>query len=342
MALTFENAELVEARRVNRLLAASPRMTLRTPWDVAVINGVISLSQALPAANFKRAGIKAEDRRVEADGRDVAVRILRPDGPCRGVYIHIHGGAWVLGNARMDDRLSVQMIQTCGMAVVSVDYRLAMKNPVHAVLDDCETAALWVLANLRTEFDTDRLFLGGESAGAHLAASTAIRMRNRGVGMRELAGLVLFYGCYDLAGTPSLWAAGPDTLILHGPTLAKAMAELLADLSEDERRDPALSPLYADLRGLPPALFFVGEKDPLLDDTLMLAERWQAANGNAELHRVPEAPHGFNRLPTRMARKTNAYVHGWLFGKIAVAQQVSDLLDAHPPEAGWPGERLAG
>lgn len=342
MSLTFEAAELGEARRVNRLLAASPRMTLRTPWDVAVINSVLSLSQALPAANFKRIGITVQDRRVEADGRDVAVRILRPEGPCRGVYIQIHGGAWVLGSARMDDRLNAQMVETAGVAVVSVDYRLALKNPVHAVLDDCETAALWVLANLRSEFGADRMFLGGESAGAHLAASTAIRLRNRGLAARELAGLVLFYGCYDLAGTPSLWAAGPDTLILHGPTLAKAMADLLADLTEDERRDPALSPLYADLRGLPPALFFVGDKGPLLDDTMGLAERWQSANGNAELHRVPDAPHGFNRLPTRMARKTNAYVHGWLFGKLAVAQQVSALLDRHPADPIWPGARLAG
>ena len=327
MSLTFEENELNEARRVNRLLASAPRVPLRTPWDVAVINGALSLSHALPAGNLKRHGIVVEDRRVEAGGRDAMVRILRPAGPCRGVHIDIHGGAWVLGSARMDDRLNAELVETCGLAVVSVDYRLALKNPVHTVLDDCETAALWVLDNLKSEFGVDRLYLGGESAGAHLAASTAIRLRNAGLGGSELGALVLFYGCYDLWGTPSLWAAGPDTLILHGPTLASALSKLLADKSQDERRDPALSPLYADLHGLPPALMIVGERDPLFDDTTLFAERWQAANGNVELVVVPEAPHGFNRLPTRMAKKTNAYARGWLYAKIAQHEHAKAALE---------------
>jgi acetyl esterase/lipase len=330
MSLTFEDLELLEARRVNRLLASAPRMPLRTPWDVAMLNGALSLSQALQTPDFKRAGVLVEERRVEAGGRDAMVRILRPKGECRGVHIDIHGGAWVLGSARMDDRLNLQLVETCGLAVVSVDYRLALKNPVHTVLDDCETAALWVLANLKSEFGADRLYMGGESAGAHLVASTCIRLRDKGLGGAELAGVVLFYGCYDLCGTPSLWAAGPETLILHGPTLASALSALLADKSECERRDPALSPLYADLAGLPPALILVGDRDPLLDDSVLLAERWNAANGNAELHVVPESPHGFNRLPTRVAKKTNAYVRGWLFGKLSVSQRVQTLLKENP------------
>jgi len=328
MSLTFEDVELIEARRVNRLLSSTPRVPLRTPWDVAMVNGAITLSQALQTPDFKKAGIKVEERRVEANGRDAMVRILRPKGECRGVHIDIHGGAWVLGSARMDDRLNAQLVETCGLAVVSVDYRLALKNPVHTVLDDCEAAALWVLANLKSEFGADRLYMGGESAGSHLVASTCLRLRDRGLGGAELAGVVLFYGCYDLCGTPSLWAAGPETLILHGPTLASALSALLADKSEDERRDPTLSPLYADLSGLPPALILVGDRDPLLDDSLLFAERWQAANGNAELHVVPEGPHGFNRLPTRMAKKTNAYARGWLYAKIAHHERARAALDA--------------
>jgi acetyl esterase/lipase len=333
MGLTFEPEEILEARRVNRLLATTPRMALRSEWDVAVINGALSLSQALPGPAFKQAGLAVENRRVEAGGRDALVRIVRPQGPCRGVYIDIHGGAWVLGSARMDDRLNAQLAQTCGVAVVSVDYRLALKNPVHAVLDDCETAALWVLENLQAEFGCERVFIGGESAGAHLAASTAIRLRDSGADRGRMAGMVLLYGCYDLAGTPSLLAAGPETLILHGPTLATALATLLTGMSDEQKRCPTLSPLYADLRGLPPALMLVGELDPLIDDTLMMAERWAEARGSVELHRVPEGPHGFNRLPTRMARKTNAYVRGWIFGRLALAERAAALLDGAAPTA---------
>jgi acetyl esterase/lipase len=131
----------------------------------------------------------------------------------------------------------------------------------------------------------------------------------------------MFYGCYDLGGSPSLCAAGADTLVLHGPTLASCLAKLMPNLTPEERRDPALSPLYADLAGLPPALFLVGEKDPLLDDTEMLARRWGEASGNAEAIVAEEAPHAFNRLPTQMAKKTNAYVRGWIFARLAANER---------------------
>jgi acetyl esterase/lipase len=204
---------------------------------------------------------------------------------------------------------------------------------VHAVLEDCETAAMWVLANLETEFGCDQVFLGGESAGAHLAASTAIRLRDRGVERGRVAGMILLYGCYDLAGTPSLLAAGPETLILHGPTLAKALASLLVGMSEEQKRCPTLSPLYADLRGLPPALMMVGDLDPLIDDTLFLAERMAASGVDFELERIPEAPHGFNRLPTRMARKANAYMRGWVYGRLALAERARAVLGGDKPKA---------
>ncbi|HTK34362.1 MAG TPA: alpha/beta hydrolase [Caulobacteraceae bacterium] len=291
-------------------------MPLRTAWDVALLNGALKLSQALPSPNFRRAGLDVEDRRVEALGHSVDVRILRPAGACRGVYLDIHGGAWVLGNARMDDALNVEIARTCGVAVVSVDYRVMLDQAVMAALDDCEAAVAWVLETMEAEFGADVLLMGGESAGAHLVASTLIRLRARGVDLSRVAGAVMFYGCYDLCGTPSLCAAGADTLVLHGPTLASALEKLMPHLTPEERRDPAISPLYADLRGLPPALFLVGERDPLLDDTELLAARWRDLNRNAEVMVAPEAPHAFNRLPTRMARKTNAYVRGWLFSRL--------------------------
>lgn len=330
MTLRFEEAEVMEARRLNRLLASTPRMPLRTPWDVAVLNGALRLSQALPSPNLRRVGIEIEERRVEALGREAMVRILRPIGRCRGVYIDIHGGAWVLGNARMDDALNAEIVKTCGVAVVSVDYRVTLRDAVTNALDDCEAATAWALENLESEFGAHALLIGGESAGAHLVASTLIRLRDRGVDMGAIAGAVMFYGCYDLCGTPSLCAAGADTLVLHGPTLAEALARLMPGLTPDERRDPALSPLYADLTGLPAALFLVGDKDPLLDDTEMLANLWKGANTDTEVVIAPEAPHAFNRLPTRMARKTNAYVRGWLFSRLIGREAQIELQSPSP------------
>ena len=84
--------------------------------------------------------------------------------------------------------------------------------------------------------------------------------------------------------------------------MVPGIARLLPDRDEAGRRAPDVSPLYADLSRLPPALLLVGTIDPLIDDSRLMAERWQATSGNARLIIVPESPHAFNRLPTRAAR----------------------------------------
>ena len=99
--------------------------------------------------------------------------------------------------------------------------------------------------------------------------------------------------------------------------MVPGIARLLPDRDEAGRRKPDVSPLYADLTRLPPALFLVGTIDPLVDDSRLMAERWQAANGNARLILVPESPHAFNRLPTAAAARTNAWVRTWLDARLA-------------------------
>jgi acetyl esterase/lipase len=74
------------------------------------------------------------------------------------------------------------------------------------------------------------------------------------------------------------------------------------------RRQPPLSPLYGDFEGLPPALMFVGELDPLKDDTLLIAERWPGA----EAHLLPEAAHGFIHFPVAMGASVLAYSRQWI------------------------------
>jgi acetyl esterase/lipase len=229
----------------------------------------------------------------------------------RGIHVHIHGGGWTIGDARMNDELNAALAAEAGLAVVSVDYRLIPNAPFAAVLDDCETAARWVLESGLAELKVGAMTIGGESAGAHLAAVTILRLRDRSPDFERLAGAALVYGCYDLGGTPGRRQAGPETLVLHGPSLSK-LADKATGLDADARRDPSLSPLLAELGGLPPALFIVGDKDPLQDDSERMQAKWSAQSGNAELIVVPEAPHGFNHMPTSAAAKTNAYIRAWL------------------------------
>ena len=98
------------------------------------------------------------------------MRIIAPENP-RGVYLHIHGGGWTWGTADEQDPWLDRLAERCGLAVVSVEYRLAPENPYPAAPDDCEAAALWLIREAESRFGTSRLFIGGESAGAHLSAA---------------------------------------------------------------------------------------------------------------------------------------------------------------------------
>lgn len=167
-----------------------------------------------------------------------------------------------------------------------------------------------------TNFCTLPVLIVGESAGGHLAAATLLRLKQWPRLLARIQGAVLYYGVYDLAGTPSVRAAGPDTLLLHGPSMAASMRMLTPGLDEQEQRLPPLSPLYGALDGMPPALMIAGQRDPLLDDTVLMARRWEEV-AEVELHLPPEAAHGFIRFPIELARRVRARTHAWIDERIA-------------------------
>ena len=82
--------------------------------------------------------------------------------------------------------------------------------------------------------------------------------------------------------------------------------------SLEQARDPAVSPLYADLAGLPPTLFTVGSADHLLDDSLFMAARWQAYGNDAELAVYPDCPHAFTAMPMELSKRANERIDGFL------------------------------
>lgn len=239
---------------------------------------------------------RAVDHTIPGQAGTIRLRTFRHDRP-EGVLVHIHGGAWLAGSPEMMDLLHEIIVDTCGLAVVSVDYRLAPEHPYPAGPDDCEAAACWVLEHGLDELGSDRLLIAGESAGAHLAAVTMLRMRDRH-GTMPFAGANLVFGAYDLSRTPSQRGVGiaPGTDILNGTGFPLDL--YLPGMSGEQRRDPDVSPLYADLTGLPPALFSVGGSDHLLDDTLFMAARWEAAGNETQLLVYPDTPHGCIALPS--------------------------------------------
>jgi acetyl esterase/lipase len=232
----------------------------------------------------------------------VRCRVFRPDGPAAGVYLHFHGGGMILGAPEMMDVSNGALCRDHRFAVVSVDYRKAPEHPWPAGPDDGVAVARWVLTNAEAEFGSARLWIGGESAGGYMAAAVLLRVRDE-IGpdaVSRFAGANLVFGVYDWGRSPSQRGIrphdGPDMLSPEGIEFFTDC--YLPGMSDDERRSPAISPAFADLRGLVPALLSVGTTDHLLDDTLLLANRWAAAGNPVELAVFPDCPHGFQAFPT--------------------------------------------
>ena len=313
--ITLDKDDLAQARRYNRTLAWAPRFRLRHRFAPRLIQTLVRVSQIGGAYRMARRGCQVETWSATANGLAVPVRILRPAGPVHGLVLDIHGGGWAVGNAAMDDGLNAAMVAACQVAVISVDYRLFGRTPLRGLLDDCLAAACWLLSNGLPEYRGLPVVITGESAGAHLAAATLLQLKAWPDLLRRIRGALLYYGLYDLTGTASARQANAETLVLDGPGIMPALSSLTPGLSEAERRQPPLSPLYGDLQGLPPALMFVGELDPLYDDTTEMAKRWRMA-AEVELHLLPETPHGFIRLPTRVAKRVLERSHRWLLERL--------------------------
>ena len=221
-----------------------------------------------------------------------------------------------MGSRRSSDRTNWQIAQSCNMAVVSPEYRMAPEHQWPSGHDDCEAVALWLLAHGQAELgaSSDRLLVGGESAGAHIAAVTALRLRDRHDAIARVAGANLNCGVYDLTGTPSRVLPPPehDVLAAAGSGVGMPRGGYFEMLSAEELRGPDASPLYADLRGLCPALFTVGTSDSLLDDWVFMACRWELAGNETELAVYPYGPHGLTGSPTEMGRRGQARVEDFI------------------------------
>ena len=242
----------------------------------------------------------AVDREISGPAGPLRLRTFVPD-QVDAVFLHIHGGGFVTGSPEMTDLLHEILSKELNLAFVSVDYRLAPENPYPAGPDDCEAAALWLLEHAEREFGSPRLLIGGESAGAHLAACTLLRLRDRDA-VDRFCGANLVFGIYDLGRTPSQRGVSEHPDLLTAEQIQYFADLFTPDTSAEERRDPDVSPLYADLHDLPPALFTVGADDHLVDDTLFLAARWELAGNHAELVVYPEGPHGCIGMPRVLER----------------------------------------
>lgn len=267
----------------------------------------------LPAATHLPS---AEDMDIPSRdaGRSIPCRVLRPQngGAVKGVFMHIHGGGWVLQDQRSQDPPLQAIADNTGVVCVSVGYRLAPEDPFPKGPEDCFDVAEWLVGNAEREFGAGLCFVGGESAGAHLGMLVCLHL----LGHREeryrefrFKGMLLHFGSYTFSWLPHTynWVSDP-CLVLDRDLMEHYREAFLPGWKEGNGagswKDPKVSPLYADLevyRGkLPDVCFTCGTEDPLLDDTVVMAGKWRIAGGVTKVLIVPGVPHGFIFFPRDM------------------------------------------
>jgi monoterpene epsilon-lactone hydrolase len=236
----------------------------------------------------------------------------------RRVVLYFHAGVYVIGDAFQTAGLASQVGRRTRARVISVDYRLAPENPYPAAVDDALAAYEALLHNGTAPSD---IAFAGESAGGALAIATLVNARDHGLPLPAAAFAMSPYADLTLAGATMETKAGVDPLLSR---------ELLQSRVPDYTagQDPALSlisPIFADLSGLPPLIIQAGSHEVLLDDAVRLARQAATADVQVTLDITPGVPHVFQVFYPILDEAT------------AALDRAGQLLSAHLADA----ERVA-
>jgi acetyl esterase/lipase len=240
------------------------------------------------------------DAEVVSVDDDVSVHVFRPASarPRTPALLWIHGGGMVLGDAAQDSKFCRQIADQLGIVVVSVEYRLAPEHPFPTPLDDCYTALRWLAG--QPDIDPARIAVGGQSAGAGLAAALALLAKERGE-IRPVLQLLSYPMLDDRTTTRTdidpkrlrIWSQKSNRFGWRG---------YLGPATADSNVPPLAAPArYDDLSGLPSAWIGVGTNDLFHDEDVSYARRLQQAGVATTLHVVPGAYHNFDSLDGKAA-----------------------------------------
>lgn len=202
--------------------------------------------------------------------------VSTPNADKERVLLYLHGGAYVLGSFKSHRDMVARLSAASGVRGLLIDYRLAPEHVFPAAIDDALAAYRWLLAQ---GTKPEHIVVGGDSAGGGLTLALLQTLRDKDVPMP--AGAILFSPWTDLVGTV-------QSRTTHDATDPWISGQALSFVSgmyagTEDAHNPLISPIYADLHGLPPLLIHVGNDEVLLDDSLQVAEHAKAANVPVEI-----------------------------------------------------------
>jgi monoterpene epsilon-lactone hydrolase len=204
----------------------------------------------------------------------------------RHVVLYFHGGVYVLGDAFQAAGLASQIGRRTRAKVISVDYRLAPEHPYPAAVDDALAAYEALLQNGTAPSD---IAFAGESAGGGLAVATLVNARDHGLPLPAAAFAMSPYADLTLAGTTMQTKGGVDVLMSR----ENLQARVTDYTSGQDAALGLISPVFADLSGLPPLIIQAGSHEVLLDDAVRLARQAAIADVQVTLDITPRVPHVF-------------------------------------------------
>ncbi|MGI6203319.1 MAG: alpha/beta hydrolase [Eubacteriales bacterium] len=264
--------------------------------------------------SLARPSIKAISRMAEFTLETVTVPLecavfLPPRIESDDVIMYFHGGGWVAGDIYSYTPTCRTLARFSGRTIVSVNYRRAPEHKFPAAVEDCYSAALALLEGKSLlRVDERHLVLAGDSAGGNIAAAVSLMAADRGE-FRVRRQVLIYPALANDHGEDSPFESvhvnGTDYLLT-----SKRVDDYMALYSGDESdySNPYFAPLLAEnLSGQPKTLIITAEYDPLRDEGEAYAERLREAGVEVELHRFPDALHGFFTLPSRFAQVKAAH-----------------------------------
>lgn len=199
------------------------------------------------------------------------------------IYL-LHGGAYVAGSPQTYRAFTTALAEAANARVFALDYRLAPEHQFPAPVEDAVAGYRWLLAQ---GVDPERLIIIGDSAGGGLTLATLVALRDQGIDLPRAA--ICLSPWTDLAATGASLETNGDADPMFNRLAGRNFAPVY--LGDASPTNPLASPLYADLRGLPPLLVYVGSTEVLLDDAVRLVDRARAAGVEAELRIGEEMIH---------------------------------------------------